>query len=282
MHPYPQDEQQQPPNQNQMGPAPMPFNYGHPVGSPKKKVNWLPWIICGVLLLVIIISGVAYVASRDAAGSNDKNTVGNASDTANNSAVAGSNTTTANACPGQQKQYTNKSVQVQFCYPAAWGSVAVANGQFDPSDSGTRSLITFSGQPAVHLGLASTDWSTDTGKAPSCQNPSVQKFPDTTNFSPKWATQGTGSQISSALRGLEVVPDSYLMQEEVSAALGGVCLEGYMATGSTVYPDVEATFYAVFGGKITTSAAHINSPTTLISVADRTNFTNFVKSIAKY
>lgn len=263
-----------------MGPAPAPFNYGHPVGAPKKSINWFPWIISSVLLLVIVIGGGIYFATRNNTGNTNNNQAGNSSGSTKNASNAAS--TTANTCASQLKQYANKSLQIQFCYPAVWGSVTAANGQFDPSDSGARYLIAFSGQPAVHLGLASTDWSTDTGKKPSCQNPSVQAFPDTTSFSPKWAAQGAGAQVSSALRGLELVPDSYLMQEEVGTALGGVCLEGYMATGGDVYPDAEATFYAAFAGKITTPAAHINSPTTLVSVTDRTNFTSFVKTIAKY
>jgi hypothetical protein len=274
---YPQDQQPQPPNQNLMGQAPQPFNYGRPVQPPKKKgmAAWLPWAICGFLLLLVIIFGVLVLMN------NNKNS----NNTATNTGTSNQQNTgtSASECNFQQRRYQNQDLNIRFCYPTSWGDVKVTDSQFDPSDSGTRWLLTFASKPTVYLGLVSDDWSTDTGKTPSCANPSIQAFPDTTNFSAKWVTQLSGTQVVSATRGLEVVPDSYLLQEQVdSTTTKGVCLEGFKAFGGDVYQNAEATIYAPFSGKITTPQAHITSPTQLVSVTDRTDFTDFVKSIEKY
>jgi len=74
-----------------------------------------------------------------------------------------------------------------------------------------------------------------------------------------------------------------LLQERVdNTSLNGVCIEGYKAFGGDVYRNAEATIYAAFAGKVNSPQAHITSPTQLISVPDRTDFTDFVKSIEKY
>ena len=274
---YPQDQQPQPPNQNQMGQAPQPFNYGRPVQPSKKKGmgSVLPWAISGFLLFMVIIFAVVLMLSHK---NNNNNANNSGNQTNNNKSAVG----TAD-CDTRQRRYQNKDLNIRFCYPTSWGDVKVINGQFDPSDSGTRWILMFGGKTNVQLGLVSDDWSTDTGKTPSCTSPSAQAFPDTTNFSAKWVTQPATGAVVSATRGLEVVPDSYLLQEQVdSTTIKGVCLEGFKAFGGAVYNNAEATIYAPFAGKITTPQQHITSPTQLISVADRTDFTDFVKTIEKY
>jgi hypothetical protein len=280
---YPEDQQPQPPNQNTIGNAPQPFMYGQPTGPnpPKKKPNermpWLIWAIVGAVVFVIVLI-ITIVLLINTNKTPDKTTTD--TDTPSTSTTTD---TAANECSAKERRYQNEDLDIRFCYPTAWGDTKLSDGKFDQSDGGTRVLMSFADKPQLHLGLVSDDWSTDTGKTPSCVSPSVQAFPDTDSFSAKWVAQGPAKQATSALRGLEVVPDSYLLQEETdAAAINGVCLEGYKAFGGAVYRNAEATYYTQFSGKTTTPQVHINNPILLISVADRTDFTNFVKSIEKY
>ena len=282
---YPEDQQPQPPNQNTIGSAPEPFKYNEPMGvgptPPKKKPtetpNWLPWVIAGGMLFVVILVVVIILIVNM---SKSNKPVANTNKTDTNTTTTDQN---ADECTAKQRRYQNRDLDIRFCYPTTWGDVKVSDGKLDASDSGTRVRLTFADKSNLYLGLVSDDWSTDSGKTPTCIDPSVQAFPDTDNFSAKWVAQGPVKQPTSALRGLEVVPDSYLLQEEVdNTNTNGACLEGYKAFDGEVYRNAEATIYAKFSGKVTTPQAHIDNPITLISVEDRTDFTDFVKSIQKY
>jgi hypothetical protein len=295
MYPDDQDREQQPTNRNLMGDAPQPFNYGQqmqtslgqpvPAGNnggkrPKSgSSKALPWIISGVLLLFVIIFGVLFLL----AASNKNNKDNNNSNDNNANTNQTTEDTRSDECSSKLRRYQNEDLDIRFCYPKTWGDVKLTDGKLDPSDSGTRVRLAFADKPEVHLGLVSDDWSTDVAQDGSCTDPSVQAFPDTSTFSAKWVTQGTGAAVTSALRGLEVVPDQYLLQEQVDNVLtNGVCLEGYQAFGGAVYRNAAATLYAKFNAKTATPAAHISDPTKLVPVADRTDFTNFVKSIEKF
>lgn len=292
MYPDDQDREQQPANRNLMGDAPQPFNYGQqmqanlgqpvqPKGSKPKSgaSKALPWIVSGVLLLLVIIFGILFLL---AASNKDKNKNNNTADNSNTNQTQ-DNTDASAECSSKLRRYQNEDLDIRFCYPKTWGDVKLTDGKFDPSDSGTRVRLSFADKSQVHLGLVSDDWSTDVARDGVCTDPSAQAFPDTSAFSAKWVTEGTGANVTSALRGLEVVPDQYLLQEQVDNALtNGVCIEGYQAFGGAVYRDAEATYFAKFNDKIATPAAHIANPTVLAPVADRTDFTNFVKSIEKF
>ena len=160
--------------------------------------------------------------------------------------------------------------------------VKVADGKFDPSDDGTRVRLSFADKSAVHLGLVSDDWATDAARDGTCVDYAVQAFPDISTFSAKWVTEPATGAPSSATRGLEVVPDDYLIQEHVDNLLtNGVCLEGYNAFGGAVYRNAAATYFAQFNATITTPQKHISDPTELIPASDRSDFITFVKSIHK-
>lgn len=316
MYPEDQDRQQQPVNPNLMGEAPQPFNYEQPMqqnswgqtmppvqsqyaqpqqtmppmqpmqqmagvppqsarkGGPGKA---LPWIISGILLLFVIILAVLFVVA-----SNNSKKSGSNNGTNNNS-NQNTNTTKTEECGSKLRRYQNEDLDIRFCYPTAWGDVKLGDGKLDPSDSGTRVRLSFADKSQVHLGLVSDDWSTEVGRDGTCVDPSAQAFPDTSSFSAKWVTEPATGPITSATRGLEVVPDKYLLQEHADDTLtAGVCVEGYQAFGGEVYRNAAASYYAKFTDKIATPQAHISSPTTLISVADRNDFTTFVKSIEKF
>jgi hypothetical protein len=293
MYPDDQDREQQPANRNLMGDAPQPFNYGQqmqaslgqPVqqkgGKPKSGGNkMLPWIVSGVLLLLVIVFGILFLL----AANKDKNKDNNTADNTNTNQTQ-NNTDESNSeeCSSKLRRYQNEDLDIRFCYPKTWGDVKLTDGKLDQSDSGTRVRLAFADKSQVHLGLVSDDWSTDVARDGTCIDPSAQAFPDTSAFSAKWVTEGAGVNVTSALRGLEVVPDQYLLQELVDNVLtNGVCIEGYQAFGGAVYRNAEATYFAKFNDKIATPAAHIGNPTSLAPVADRTDFTNFVKSIEKF
>jgi hypothetical protein len=294
MYPDDQDKEQQPANRNLMGEAPQPFNYGEPmqeqlgqsVPPTKQKkrksggaAKFLPWIISGVLLLMVIIFGIVLLL---AANKDDNKSASNDTGT-NNGSQNKTETDASSECSSKLRRYQNEDLDIRFCYPKTWGDVKLSDAKFDPSDSGTRVGLSFADKSEVHLGLVSDDWSTDVAREGTCVDPSVQAFPDTSAFSAKWVTEGAGADISSAVRGLEVVPDQYLLQERVDNLLtNGVCIEGYQAFGGEVYRNAAATYFNKFNDKIATPKAHIDDPTVLAPVADRNDFTAFVKSIEKF
>jgi hypothetical protein len=142
--------------------------------------------------------------------------------------------------------------------------------------------LSFADKTEVNLGLVSDDWATDAAREGTCVDTAVQAFPDTSTFSAKWITEPATGMPSSAIRGLEVVPDEYLIQERVDNLLtDGVCLEGYNAFGGPVYRNAAATYFEKFDSTITTPQAHITAPTKLIPAADRSEFISFVKSIRR-
>ncbi|HEU4914717.1 MAG TPA: hypothetical protein VFT16_04960 [Candidatus Saccharimonadales bacterium] len=294
MYPEDQDKEQQPANRNLMGEAPQPFDYGNPLqadpgrpvqpvkpkggGSSGGPARFLPWIISGVLLLCVIIFGLIALLPAD---KDNKGSTNNPS--TNNSSQNDTNTGTASECSSKLRRYQNEDLDIRFCYPKTWGDVKLTDAKFDPSDSGTRVRLSFADKSQINLGLVSDDWSTDVARDGTCSDPATQSFPDTSGFSAKWVTEGTGVNITSAVRGLEVVPDQYLLQEHVDNLLtDGVCVEGYQAFGGEVYRNAMATYYAKFNDKVASPKAHIDSPTALVPVADRNELTAFVKSIEKY
>ena len=276
---YPGDEQTH--NQNTMPAPPQPTMYGtqpampgapQPPQKPHNSNNGtlLPWIISGVLFLICLILMVLLIV---ALANNKQN---------NNAATnsTGQTSSNTNACSNNQRRYKNTSLGVGFCYPTIWGDVLVANAKYDPTDNGTRERLSFSAKSQVHLGLVSDDWSSSINKPQACADPSAQAFPDTSTFSAKWVTQGTGNNVTSALRGLEVNPGTYLIQETTdSQTVNGACLQGYVVINGNTFRNAAASYYVPFGNGITTPAAHINNPTSLISPSDRSDFAAFVKSI---
>jgi len=280
---YPED-QQNPTNRNTIGEAPAPFNMNPNNGQqPKKepkKANWLLLgIISGALLLVtIIVGGVILLANAGKGEKEDPPTSQNTKDDEDKT-----DTNTAEACSSKLRRYQNEDLDIRFCYPNSWGDVKSEDSKLDTSDDGTRVKLSFVDKSAVHLGLVSDDWSTDTGKTPGCIDPATQAFPDTTTFSARWVnTPLTGTPVS-ALRGLEVIPDELLIQEQVDSDVDkGTCVEGYKAFGGQVYRNAMATYFAAFSAKVTTPQEHITSPTQLINASDRGDFSAFVKSIEKF
>ncbi len=277
---YPDDQPHQP-THNTMGPPPAPFTLdqsgnekSHYKKTPRNNLGLFIGLVGGVLfILVLIIIVLAGTGKNTKPAATVSPSVADSQQT---------RTQDATTCDAQKRRYQNPNLDVRFCYPNSWGEVKVADAKFDPSDGGTRVGLSFADKPQVHIGLVSDDWSSDTAREVTCAGAAVQAFPDTSTFSAKWIIEGSGDTVS-AVRGLEVVPDKYLLQERVDNLLSnGVCVEGYQVFDGDVYRIATATYSAQFTAAISTPQIHMNNPVVLVPVADRIDFATFVKSIQKY
>lgn len=271
---YP-DDQGQTQQQNSLGEAPQPTSFGSPnqpaPKKPPKTMKIVLWAGCGFLVLLLLLVAVIWVSS---ASKDSKEPPASTSEEPEEESVA------AGGCLSKERRYQSESLSLAFCYPNAWGNVSVQDAKLDPSDDGSRQKLVFSEKPQVTVGLVSDDWSTDVARDGVCSDPAQQELPNFESFSARWAAEGAGANITSATRGLEIATDEYIIEEHVDNLLtNGVCITGFNLTEGEVYRHAEAAYSVAFGGAITTPAAHINDPTELISVADRTAFTNFVKSM---
>jgi hypothetical protein len=232
----------------------------------------------GLLVLLLLVVGVIWASS---AGKNKEGGKNNTPTTTENE--SGEETPVAtDDCTAKERRYQSESLSLSFCYPNAWGNVTVNDAKLDPSDDGTRLKLSFSEKPQVNVGVVSDDWSTDAARDGVCSDPARQELPNFESFSARWTTEGTGTGITSATRGLEIATDEYIIEEHVDNLLtNGVCITGFSLTGGDVYRHAEASYSAAFAGKIMTPYAHINDPTELVPVADRTAFTALVKSMRK-
>jgi hypothetical protein len=284
---YPDDEK---PNQNSLGEPPVPVSLGGQGNSnssnqrPKRKapsklnMRWLLIGAGGFLVLLLIAVTVIALASR---GDTDEGQKKTATNTSSEETEEKTETATGESrCTAKERRYQNESLSLGFCYPNAWGNVSVHDAKFDPSDDGTRLKLSFSEKPQVNVGLVSDSWSTDAARDGVCSDPAKQELPDFTSFSARWDTEGEGADITSATRGLEIATDEYIIEEYVDNLLtNGVCITGFNLTNGEVYRHAEASYSAGFSAAIPSPSAHINDPTELVPVADRTDFTALVKSM---
>jgi hypothetical protein len=279
---YPED---QTPKQNSLGNAPKPARFDIPGQEPDKKkqpintrlILWIAGAAFGLLLLVVL---VVWVASLFV--SSDKNDKSTSKTSVQTQGQTDEPAAPADKCASKQRRYKNVDLSLGFCYPNDWGNVAVQDAKFDPSDDGTRLRLSFSEKPQMHIGLVSDDWDTDAARDGVCSDPAQQELPDFASFSSRWATEGTGTNITSATRGLEVANDQYVIEEHVDDVLtNGACITGFNLTDGEVYRHAEASYSAPFSSEIATPYAHINDPTKLVPAADRTAFTDLVKSLHK-
>jgi hypothetical protein len=298
---YPEDQEPPAKPDKTLGEAPKPFNVDDARNQsndswvpptdqrfsdkpskprPKKGPNWLVLgIIGGVVFLLLVIVGVAFMMSGDDKdGAKDTPISENKNENKEKTPAV-----TDGQCSSKLRRYQNEDLDIRFCYPNEWGDVKVADSKFDPSDDGTRVRLSFEDKDPIHLGLVSDDWATDAAREMTCADPSTQAFPDTSTFSARWVADPATGTPNSAVRGLEVTPDELLIQEHVDNLLtNGACLEGYKAFGGAVYRNAAATYFSKFNDKITTPQAHITDPTELIPADDRADFADFVKSVEDY
>lgn len=259
-------ENQTPP-QSSNDPAPMG-------GSPKsKKKMWL-WIVIILLVVLALIAGWLWWKDKD-----KKDETANT----NNNSQQQTETETA-TCDEGLTTYENEDLGVGFCYPTNWGEVTVADARLMAettdevaADKGQRWRLSFADKAAVNLGLVSEDWSTEVGRGGSCVDPATQTLPAFSPFSTEWETEGDTATFAS--RGVEVEADTYLIEETADEFYNGVCITGYTVIDNETFPHSTASYYAEFGGAVTTPQQHVDNPNTLAPEADREEFYAFVKSV---
>lgn len=284
---YPED---QTPRMNSLGEPPQPTNFGQPQQPkpPKKPLNTKWLIIIGGAVLALLTLIVLIVLAINAVSNSGNDTNKQPTTTTETPDEEEPDVSTDGNCGAKQRRYQSSDLSLGFCYPNLWGDVKVQDAAFDPSDDGTRLLLSFSKKPQVHIGLVSDDWSTDTTKKNSCVDPAVQTLPNFESFSARWTTESSIPPvdkkslptITSASRGLEISTDQYIIQEHVDdKQTKGVCITGFNLTNGVVYRHAEASYFTTFNASAKTAQAHINAPTVLVPVADRTDFIALVKSM---
>ena len=126
---YPEDEQPAT-NRNTIGDAPAPFVYGQPpVGQKRKKkprpaLWWLPWAICAVLFVLVLIFGILWVSKSGSDNGKKDAALTDSSDTKDDSK---DDDTATEECTAKQRRYQNEDLEIAFCYPVSWGDVKVAD-----------------------------------------------------------------------------------------------------------------------------------------------------------
>ena len=225
-------------------------------------------LIVGLLVLVMILTSRTHTPEQPASQSQQPQTQ-----------TPPAAQTTSN-CSKNWTEFAKNDVGLRFCYPAAWGTASTRDAKIDPSDRGTRVSVVFDKKQAVRVTVVSQDWATDAQRDIACHEIAAQQFPNPENLSPKWQTTNGGQ---AAERLIEYSAGQFILQEDVSTLIGDtVCLRSSSNVGGQVYGIATATYEAALGGGVTTVAAHIKAPTTLISADDRADFTTMAKTIKKY
>jgi hypothetical protein len=286
---YPEDQS---PQMNSLGAPPQPTNFGGQPEPPKKpqksSINTKLIIIIGGAVLGLLMLIVLIVLAVNAVSNTSNNTGKQPNATANDETPDEDPDTTEGNCDTKQRRYQSRDLSLGFCYPNAWGDVKVQDAAFDQSDDGTRLRLSFSKKPQVNIGLVSDDWSTDAAPKNVCTDPAAQDLPNFESYSARWTTEASKPPvdkkslpaITSASRGLEIATDQYIIHEHVDdQKTKGVCITGFNLTNGVVYRHAEASYYAPFNATVKNAQAHINSPTLLAPVTDRTDFLALVKSM---
>ena len=240
--------------------------------SSKRKKTWL-WIIIILLILLLLFLGWWWWKDKDKKTSTTGSATGGSSEQQKQ-------TEKTATCASGFSEYTNTELGFGFCYPTTWGTVSVADAKFAAADTGQRWTVKFASKPMVNLGVVTADWSTTVPRDGTCVDPAVQTLPAFSPFSTTWETEGT--PVMSATRGIDVLTDTYLIDEQVDDVLtSGACLHGYTIINADPYTHTSASYSAEFGGAVTTPQQHIDNPNVLISEANRNDFYTFVKSVHK-
>jgi hypothetical protein len=285
---YPEDQS---PQMNSLGAPPQPTNFGGqpepPKKPPKNSLNTKLIIIIGGAVLGLLMLIVLIVLAVNAVSNSGSKTGKQPTATTEETPDEDPDTTEGN-CGTKQRRYQSRDLSLGFCYPNAWGDVKVQDAALDPSDDGSRLRLSFSKKPQVNIGLVSDDWSTDAARTSVCTDPAAQDLPNFESYSARWTTEASRPPvdkkslptITSASRGLEIATDQYIIQEHVDdQKTKGVCITGFNLTNGVVYRHAEASYYAPFNATVKNAQAHINSPTLLAPVTDRTDFLALVKSM---
>lgn len=244
-----------------------------------KKSHVVTWLVLLFAVLLFAVGGTAYYMWKN---NDDKDKKQSSSNTpGEDRAQNGKDTPPEDIkCDEGWTSYQDQSFGFGFCYPEAWGKAMVTDDKFEPADKGSRWLISFPEKDAVKVAFVSDDWSTTVPRDGTCATP-VQDV-DYSEFSPAWQTQG-GTDITYAERDISAKAKAYSIEEHVDNLLtNGACIRGYVTLNTEDYTHITTSYFAEFSGGITTPKQHIDSPNTLVSVADREDITELVLSMKEY
>lgn len=258
-----------PPKQNQSGPiAPdqqLPSSQMQPPKAKSKK--WL-WLL--IIVLFLAGAGAAYMYWKD---KNKKPATQTAQSTQ-------TETEPVIKCSDDFTVYENNDLGFGFCHPKNWGEVTTAEDKLAPSDTGTRFVINFGSKPEVRVAVVSTDWTTTVGRGGECYFPS-NETPNFAEFSTEWESDGEGADMTFAKRGIDMLVDKYLINEDVGEFFGAVCYRGAVIVNTSIYPQVVVSYTKAFNSEVATPNAHKANPNILLPVTDRADLLSVVKSVKK-
>ncbi len=189
------------------------------------------------------------------------------------------------SCSSGLTHYADKSFGASFCYPSAWGTATLSDAKVAPSDSGQRELIRFSEQPFVIVGGMSEDWSTTVGRGVGCLEPD-NAVPPLSSYNTAWHNfEGSGVDVSYAIRSLPSSVGGYTIQETTSnMVISGVCVQGHKVISGSRYKVVAVNFGRDFvpASGITTPAEHMAEPNVLFSTELRSQYDAVLASLEAY
>lgn len=253
---------------------------GQAMGKPRKNSKLLTWLTVIIIVLAMILAGLfGWLWWRD----RETPAPAVTPPATNEPIVEGPEDETA-TCPEDFSIYTNPDLGIQFCYPTVWGEPNATDAKFGEADTGSRWLIGFDSNDAVHVGLVSADWTTEVGRDGTCVDTAAVTMPTMSPFSTDWVIETTeGTTPASAMRGIEIDSTNLLVREYADSLLtNGTCLEGFKAIDNPIYAVASATYYAEFNSTVTDVQQHMANPNLLISTDERANFGTFVESITSY
>lgn len=188
-------------------------------------------------------------------------------------------------CSAAQTAFQDKAFGAQFCYPTNWGTATLNDAKVAAADSGHREVVRFSSNPYVIVGGMSDDWSTSVGRGVGCLEPD-NVVPPLSAYDTSWhGIEGSGADVSYAVRSLPSSAGGYSVQESVSNLLvSGVCVQGHKVISGSRYRVVAVNYARDFApaSGITTPAQHMAEPNVLFSTELRTQYDAVLASLAAY
>jgi hypothetical protein len=197
----------------------------------------------------------------------------------------GSGAATATACADGKTLFQDKSFGAQFCYPTDWGTATLNDAKVAAADSGHREVVRFSSNPYVIVGGMSDDWSTSVGRGVGCLEPD-NVVPPLSAYDTSWhGIEGSGADVSYAVRSLPSSAGGYSVQESVSNLLvSGVCVQGHKVISGSRYRVVAVNYARDFApaSGITTPPQHMAEPNVLFSTELRAQYDALLASLVAY
>lgn len=193
--------------------------------------------------------------------------------------------TDALSCGIGKTAFQDKALGAQFCYPTDWGTATINDAKVAAADTGHREVVRFSSNPYVIVGGMSDDWSTSVGRGVGCLEPD-NVVPPLSAYDTSWhGIEGSGADVSYAVRSLPSSAGGYSVQESVSNLLvSGVCVQGHKVISGSRYRVVAVNYARDFApaSGITTPAQHMAEPNVLFSTELRTQYDALLASLAAY